>query len=195
MRKAKFGEIYYFDFGKHEGSIQNGRRPALVVQDNILNEHSTTTLIAAITSVTKKTHLPSHVVLNKKFGLSKKSMVLLEQVVCVNQSDLQDYIGMVDEKTKKRIVCRGLKKTFGNLESPANKTATLKCLCPKCLQYYIHSNRYIVKRLDPFSTHKEKCDRCDSFGYEYILVQRRRNADNSTCNPENRTFEEVSQND
>ena len=38
-KKVKYGEIYFYDFGKHEGSIQNGLRPAVVIQDNKLNDH------------------------------------------------------------------------------------------------------------------------------------------------------------
>ena len=33
-KKVKYGEIYFYDFGEHEGSIQNGLRPAVVIQDN-----------------------------------------------------------------------------------------------------------------------------------------------------------------
>lgn len=36
-KKVKYGEIYFYDFGEHEGSIQNGLRPAVVIQDNKLN--------------------------------------------------------------------------------------------------------------------------------------------------------------
>lgn len=32
ISKVKRGEIYLYDFGTNEGSIQNGLRPALVVQ-------------------------------------------------------------------------------------------------------------------------------------------------------------------
>ena len=40
-KKVKYGEIYFYDFGEHEGSIQNGLRPAVVIQDNklICNGH------------------------------------------------------------------------------------------------------------------------------------------------------------
>ena len=31
-QKVKRGEIYLYDFGKNEGSMQNGLRPVLVVQ-------------------------------------------------------------------------------------------------------------------------------------------------------------------
>ncbi len=172
MEKVKYGEIYYYNFGRHEGSVQNGIRPAVVIQDDRLNRNSPTTLIAAITSVTKKVYLPSHVVLGEDFGLSKPSMVLLEQVACVNQDDLQDYVGTIDDKRILRFIRNGIKKTFGLWDYTPKGKADVRCLCHRCLQDYINTKTYIVKRLDPFSTAKDECDKCNSMGYDYILIPR-----------------------
>lgn len=60
--KVKRGEIYLYDFGTNEGSIQSGVRPALVVQCDEGNDASTTTVIAAMTSFIKKQYLPSHII-------------------------------------------------------------------------------------------------------------------------------------
>ena len=51
ISKVKRGEIYLYDFGTNEGSIQNGLRPALVVQCDEGNKASCTTVIAAMTTV------------------------------------------------------------------------------------------------------------------------------------------------
>lgn len=51
--KVKRGEIYLYDFGNNGGSIQNGVRPALVVQCDEGNAASSTTIIAAMTSIIK----------------------------------------------------------------------------------------------------------------------------------------------
>ena len=48
--KVQRGEIYLYDFGNNGGSIQNGVRPALVVQCDEGNTASSTTIIAAMTS-------------------------------------------------------------------------------------------------------------------------------------------------
>lgn len=53
-QKVKRGEIYLHDFGSNAGSIQNGVRPVLVVQCDEGNQASTTTIVAALTSVIKK---------------------------------------------------------------------------------------------------------------------------------------------
>ena len=85
-RKVKRGEIYLYDFGSNSESIQNGLRPVLVVQCDEGNQASSTTIVAALTTVIKKRYMPSHIVLGDNFGLREPSMVMLEQIRTVNQS-------------------------------------------------------------------------------------------------------------
>ena len=44
--------------------------------------------------------------------------------------------------------------------------------CVKCLEDYKNSQNYIVKRLDPFARVKEKCDKCEGYGYDYLVIER-----------------------
>ncbi|MDD2432970.1 MAG: type II toxin-antitoxin system PemK/MazF family toxin, partial [Clostridia bacterium] len=46
----KRGDIFYAELNPVVGSEQGGTRPVLIVQNDIGNEHSPTTIIAAITS-------------------------------------------------------------------------------------------------------------------------------------------------
>ncbi len=48
--KYQRGEIYYADLGAGIGSEQSGRRPVVILQNNIGNRYSSTVIIAAITS-------------------------------------------------------------------------------------------------------------------------------------------------
>lgn len=58
------GDIYYADLrGVVVGSEQGGIRPVLILQNDIGNKYSPTTIIAAITSREKK-ELPTHVQLH-----------------------------------------------------------------------------------------------------------------------------------
>lgn len=95
-RKVRRGEIFWFDFEYSSGSIQNGRRPAIVIQADNFNENSPTTVVAPITSVHKCRHLPSHVFIGEEFGLAQPSMILLEQFRIINQDSLGPYIGIVN---------------------------------------------------------------------------------------------------
>jgi mRNA interferase MazF len=101
---VKRGEIYLFDFGDNEGSIQNGVRPVLVVQSDEGNAASCTTVIAAMTSVVKKRYLPTHIILGDRFGLKEPSMVMLEQLKTVNQDELGKYIGTVDDEFYMKLI-------------------------------------------------------------------------------------------
>ena len=172
-QKVKRGEIYFYDFGQNEGSIQNGERPVLVVQCDEGNKASPTTVIAAITTAVKKRYLPSHVFLEAEFGLKKPSMVMLEQLKTVNQSDLKDYIGFVDSPYLIRLINNGLKKALGMWNYKPKRTADIRCLCSNCLNDYKSNPDYIVRRLDPFAKNKERCDKCLDYGYEYIVQERK----------------------
>lgn len=172
IRKVKRGEIYLYDFGDNEGSIQNGIRPVLVVQCDEGNQASTTTVIAALTTAIKKRYLPSHIILGDGFGLREPSMVMLEQLKTVNQEDLTNYIGIVNDDSVIRRINYGLKKALGVWVYKPQNTNEIRCLCGKCLQDYKSNPDYIVKRYDPFERVKQKCDKCQNLGYEYIVQER-----------------------
>ena len=54
----KRGDIYFVDFDETIGSVQSGLRPVVVIQNNIGNKHSTTLIVATITSKSKKNFSP-----------------------------------------------------------------------------------------------------------------------------------------
>lgn len=99
------GEIYYIDFGEGIGSEQKGTRPALVVQNNIGNKFSTTTIVAAITTKEKnrEKHIPTHYALGGICGLKKRSVVLLEQIRTVEKNRITGYIGKLTDNQMKEI--------------------------------------------------------------------------------------------
>lgn len=172
-RRVKKGEIYYYDFGNRQGTVQSGKRPVLILQTNDFNDNSATTMVAILTSATKKRYLPSHIFLGEEYGLSEPSMVMLEQTSTVNQNDLQEYIGVIkDEKTINQIT-KGLKKAFGLWVYNTKRKADVRCLCSNCLSDLMHSTNSIIHRLDPLSKEKDKCDKCNRFGYDYVITERK----------------------
>ena len=55
------GELYYADLGTGIGSEQNGYHPVVIIQNDVGNRHSPTTIIAAIsTRIGTKAKLPTH---------------------------------------------------------------------------------------------------------------------------------------
>ena len=57
-RKIKRGDIYLYDFGDNEGSIQCGYRPVVVLQADNFNAKAPTIMVAAVTTAIRKTFLP-----------------------------------------------------------------------------------------------------------------------------------------
>ena len=171
-QNVTYGEIYMVDFGVNEGSVQNGKRPALIIQDDILNASSPTTIVAAITSAMKNPYLPSHIVVGKNCGLERRSIILLEQTKVINQSDLGKKVGMVeDEKTLRRLK-NAIRKTFGLWNYKRRSAPDIRCLCHNCLNDYFVSDDYYIRRLHPEDSTKERCDKCNRYGYDYIFFSR-----------------------
>jgi len=97
------GEIYSVDFGIPRGSEQAGRRPALIIQNDIGNINSPTTIIAAMTSK-KKGAYPFHVETStSESGLSQDSTILLEQLLTIDQSRLIKRIGSLSSAKMREV--------------------------------------------------------------------------------------------
>ena len=101
---AKRGDIFYADLSPVVGSEQGGTRPVLIVQNDTGNKHSPTVIAAAITSQTNKAKLPTHIELEgKNFGLTKNSVVLLEQIRTIDKRRLREHMGRLDEGMMNRV--------------------------------------------------------------------------------------------
>lgn len=98
------GDIYYADLSPVVGSEQGGMRPVLIVQNDVGNKYSPTVIAAAITSQINKARLPTHIELSaRSYGLSKDSVVLLEQIRTIDKRRLKEKMGRVDVGLMNRI--------------------------------------------------------------------------------------------
>ena len=101
---VKRGDIYYADLSPVVGSEQGGMRPVLIVQNDTGNKHSPTVIAAAITSQIGKARLPTHIELEaRSFGLTKDSVVLLEQIRTIDKRRLRERMGRVDEELMNKV--------------------------------------------------------------------------------------------
>ena len=101
---VKRGDIFYADLSPFVGSEQGGTRPVLIVQNDTGNKHSPTVIAAAITSQTGKARLPTHISLSgRDVGLSKDSIVLLEQIRTIDKRRLREHMGHADEKVMNQV--------------------------------------------------------------------------------------------
>lgn len=97
MISVRRGDIYYADLSPVVGSEQGGLRPVLIVQNNVGNKFSPTVIAAAITSRQLKSDLPTHIrVCAGRCGLTKDSIVLLEQIRTIDKQRLKERIGELD---------------------------------------------------------------------------------------------------
>lgn len=86
MKNIKRGEIRLCNLGDGNGSVQGGLRPALIIQNNLGNKYSPVVIVIPITSKTNcKAKLPTHLVLTKRMGLKKQSLLLTEQILTINR--------------------------------------------------------------------------------------------------------------
>lgn len=78
FEKFHRGDIYSADLSPGIGSEQSGSRPVLILQNNVGNCFSPTIIIAAITSVSKKSRkFPTHYHLNDRYGLAVMQQIYL----------------------------------------------------------------------------------------------------------------------
>lgn len=86
--------IIMVDFGQNQGCVQSGKRPAVVIQNDVGNKFSTTTIVVPITGKHKK-ELPTHHELYKEDYrcLKYDSTILAEQVLTICKGQILDVIG------------------------------------------------------------------------------------------------------
>ena len=104
MNVVRRGDIYFADLSPVVGSEQGGMRPVLIVQNDTGNRQSPTVIAAAITSQTGKARLPTHIELSARgCGLSRDSVILLEQIRTIDKSRLRERMGRLDEATMQAV--------------------------------------------------------------------------------------------
>ena len=110
------GDVFYAELNPVVGSEQGGTRPVLIIQNDIGNQYSPTTVVAAITSQIQKAKLPTHVEIDsKKGGLERDSVILLEQIRTIDKSRLRQKIAFLDEDIMKK-VNHGLEISLGLID-------------------------------------------------------------------------------
>ena len=98
------GDIYFAELNPVQGSEQGGVRPVLIIQNDIGNTYSPTTIILAITSQINKAKLPTHVELPAlESGLRRDSVILAEQMRTIDKSRLKQKVAELNSPTMERI--------------------------------------------------------------------------------------------
>ena len=95
------GDVFYADLNPVIGSEQGGIRPVVILQNDIGNRYSPTTIVAPMTTKTK-TYVPMHVKLKEDF-LAKNSILLLEQIRTIDKRRLLSKMGSISQESQDQI--------------------------------------------------------------------------------------------
>jgi mRNA interferase MazF len=96
MKVPRRGEIYFMDFSPATGVEMRGPHPALVIQNDVGNQVSGLTIVAAITSNLRVADLPVGVrLLPIESGLPRESAVHLGHIYSVDKKRLGDLVGQL----------------------------------------------------------------------------------------------------
>jgi len=90
---ARRGEIYYVDWSPGRGSEQAGIRPALIIQNDVGNQFSPTTIVAAISTQRRRIYPFQVGITAQESGLPRDSIVKCEQIQTIDQSRLSRLVG------------------------------------------------------------------------------------------------------
>ena len=104
MNNPRRGEIYYLDFGESPGQEIAGPHPALIIQNDIGNQASQLTIVAAITSNLRVARLPVGIeIAPHESGLPRSSVVHLGQIYTVDQGRLNQLAGRLPDSSMDKV--------------------------------------------------------------------------------------------
>ena len=90
-------EVWIINWNPSRGSEQAGKRPALIIQNNIGNDKAATTIVAAISTSVKK--YPMNVILDPPAGgLRERSMVKTSQILTISEKRLEKRLGIISSE-------------------------------------------------------------------------------------------------
>lgn len=97
MKEIIRGAIFYADLNPIVGSEQSGFRPVIIIQNDIGNEYSPTTIIVPI-STKKDKKLPTHIPIKQFNKIRPNSIALVEQIRVIDKNRLKGFVGIIDEE-------------------------------------------------------------------------------------------------
>lgn len=106
------GDVFLVDFNPARGSEQAGLRPALIVQNDVGNKHSPTTIVAAISAAPEKEYPFLVRIAAGEGGLERDSAVNASQILTIDKARLVRRIGSLSAE-RMRQVDRAIKISLG----------------------------------------------------------------------------------
>ena len=104
MERIRRGDIILTNLEPIKGSEQGGIRPVLIIQNNVFNIYSPTTIVAPFTSKKPSKKYLTNVFLSKEdLKMKKDSTILLNQIRTIDRRRLIKKIGSLDYELMKKV--------------------------------------------------------------------------------------------
>lgn len=115
LMDVKKGDIVLADLSGAAFSEQGKKRPVLIVQNDIGNKYSPTTIVVPLTTTSKKRNQITHTVIEKENtqGLKIDSMALCEQVRTIDKRRIKSILGRISNPNTMCEVYRACLANFG----------------------------------------------------------------------------------
>jgi mRNA interferase MazF len=98
------GEIYLVYFDPTVGHEIQKTRPAVIIQNDVSNQYSPITIVAAISSQFSTPPFPREVVIEaSESGLPKRSAVIVNQIRSVDRQRLAKRLGQLSRHSMRRV--------------------------------------------------------------------------------------------
>lgn len=99
INRIRRNEIYLANLGNTVGSEERGIRPVLIIQNDIGNKHSTTTIIIPMTKrIEERFAIPTHIRINKFGKMKYEATIMAEQIKVIDKKRLLHRIDILPEK-------------------------------------------------------------------------------------------------
>ena len=108
-------DIVLADLSGAVGNEQGGKRPVIVIQNDIGNIHSCTTIVFPLSKQLKNLDQPTHTLIKRSVDtcLREDSLVLGEQMRVISNRRIICKIGCVTDKEERRELKRVYDASFG----------------------------------------------------------------------------------
>ncbi len=104
LDKIRRKEIYLADLGRTAGSEEKGVRPVLIVQNDLGNKYSPTTIIVPITRrIEGEYKIPTHIQVEPFGKMLYKATILAEQIKVIDKQRLKYYIEELPNEYMKKV--------------------------------------------------------------------------------------------
>ena len=98
------GDVFWVDLHPVKGSEQVGRRPVVVIQNDVGNEAAPTVIVAPLTTKSFTKHYPINVHIPQGIaGLKENSTILLSQIRTIDKTRLDRKIGHLPPSYLKQV--------------------------------------------------------------------------------------------